>query len=263
MRFEELSSPEVAALDRDATVLVLPLGSVEQHGRHMPLGTDTMLAHAVALAAADRMAGRIAVLPPPWYGFSAHHMRFPGSVTLRAETLIAVAGDIVDSVVAHGFRRVLMLNGHGGNGGVLDVLTATLGHRHYGRARVAGVTYFQLARDAIARLRETEIGGMGHACEFETAMLLHLRPDLVAPERAGVTYPDAGSPYLSTDLLAAPTVRTYLDFADLSPSGTLGDPTPATAEKGAAFFTACAEELARFLADFAAWSIPGAAESRP
>ena len=149
---------------------MLPLGSVEQHGNHMPLGTDTMLAHAVSLAAAAR-AGDAFVLPPPWFGFSAHHMRFPGSVTLRAETLIAVAEDIVASLVQHGFRRILIVNGHGGNAGVIDVLASTLGHRHYGAARIAALTYFQLARHAIAELRRSEPGGMGHACEFETAMV--------------------------------------------------------------------------------------------
>lgn len=104
---------------------MLPLGSVEQHGNHMPLGTDTMLAHAVSLAAAERARGA-AVLPPPWFGLSAHHMRFPGSVTLRAETLMAVAEDIVASLVQHGFRRILIVNGHGGNAGVIDLLASTL-----------------------------------------------------------------------------------------------------------------------------------------
>src|SRR4026207_1310988 len=102
MRWEELSAPEIAALDRDATVVVLPLGSVEQHGRHMAVGTDTLLAHTLAVTVAERLAGRGAVLPPPWYGFSAHHMRFAGTVTLRAETLMAVVEDIAASVVEHG-----------------------------------------------------------------------------------------------------------------------------------------------------------------
>ena len=161
MRYEELTSPEVAALDRDSTVLILPLGSVEQHGNHMPLSTDTLLAHSVALAAADRLPGKVAVLPPPWYGFSAHHMRFAGSITLRAETLMAVAEDIVGSLVGHGFRRILIVNGHGGNNGVIDVLASTLGHKHYGAARIAALTYFQLARDAIAKLRRVRAGRHG------------------------------------------------------------------------------------------------------
>lgn len=255
MRWEELSSPDVAALDRERTVVMLPLGSVEQHGKHMPLGTDTMLAHAVALAAAAR-AGTAAVLPPPWFGFSAHHMNFPGSITLRAETLMAVAEDIVGSLVQHGFRRILIVNGHGGNAGVIDVLASTLGHRHYGAARIAALTYFQLAREAIADLRRSKAGGMGHACEFETAMFQRLRPDLVKIEKSEAAYPDPGSAYLTTDLLGASAIRTYHDFADLSPSGTLGDPSLASPEAGAAFFEAVVDALAIFIDDFRGWRIP-------
>ena len=258
MRYEELTSPEVGALDRDGTVLILPLGSVEQHGNHMPLSTDTLLAHSVALAAADRLPGKVAVLPPPWYGFSAHHMRFAGSITLRAQTLMAVAEDIVGSLVGHGFRRILIVNGHGGNNGVIDVLASTLGHKHYGAARIAALTYFQLARDAIAKLRESEPGGMGHACEFETAMIQHIRPELVQIDKAATTYPDPGSAYLTTDLLGGSAIRVYHDFADLSPSGTLGDPSLATPEKGAKFFGAVVAELAAFIEDFRGWKIPEA-----
>jgi creatinine amidohydrolase len=255
MRFEDLTSPEVASLDRDKTVFILPLGSVEQHGNHMPLGTDTLLAQAVSLAAAERAPGKTVVLPPPWYGFSAHHMRFPGSLTLKAETLMAVAEDIVGSLVSHGFRRILIVNGHGGNGGVIDVLASTLGHKHYGKARIAALTYFQLAREAIAALRQSEAGGMGHACEFETSMVQHIRPDLVKMERAATTYPDPGSAYLTTDLLGGSAIRTYFDFADLSPTGTLGDPSLATPEAGAKFFEAVVGELAAFVEDFRGWAI--------
>jgi creatinine amidohydrolase len=182
-------------------------------------------------------------------------MRFAGTVTLRAETMMALVEDVADSVVTHGFRRLLLLNGHGGNNALIDVLAAKLGHRHYGRARIAALTYFQLARDAIAELRKSRTGGMGHACEFETAMMQHLRPELVEIARAETTYPDPGSPYLTTDLLGASAVRTYHDFGDLSPSGTLGDPSLASAEHGARFFEAVLSALVSFLDDFAAWKI--------
>lgn len=258
MRFEELTSPEVAALDRDKTVLILPLGSVEQHGNHMPLGTDTMLAQSISLAAAE-WTGNVAVLPPPWYGFSAHHMRFAGSITLRPETLIAVAEDIVGSLVKHGFRHILIVNGHGGNGGVIDLLASTLGHRHYGQARIAALTYFALAREAIAALRRSQPGGMGHACEFETAMIRHIRPELARMELAATTYPDPGSRYLTTDLLGGSAIKTYLDFADLSDTGTLGDPSLATPEMGAKFFDATVGALAAFIEDFRGWTIPESA----
>jgi creatinine amidohydrolase len=253
MRYQDLSSPEIGALDRDRTVFVLPIGSVEQHGRHMPVGTDTMLAESVSLSAASRLPGQVVVLPSPWYGFSAHHMQFPGTVTLRAETLMAVVSDIVASLVEHGFRRVLVVNGHGGNGGVIDVLGSTLGHRFHGAARIACLTYFQLAREAIARLRESPTGGMGHACEFEAAMMMVVREDLVHLDRAVTAYPDPGSPYLTTDLLGGSAIRTYHDFSDLSETGTFGDPMLASVEKGRAFHAAVVDELARFIEDFATW----------
>lgn len=257
MRWEELTSPEIGALDRDRTVVILPVGSVEQHGNHLPLGTDTFLAQAASLAAAES-AGDTIVMPPPWYGFSAHHMRFPGSVTLRAETLMAIVEDVVASVVMHGFRRILIVNGHGGNNGIIDVLASTLGHKHYGTTRIAALTYFTLAREAIANLRKSETGGMGHACEFETSMLQYIRPQLVSIERAETTYPDLGSSYLTTDLLGSQAIRVYQDFGDLSPTGTLGDPSLASPEAGKAFFDAVTQALAAFIADFRAWRIPEA-----
>ena len=257
MRWEELTSPQIGALDREKTVVILPIGSVEQHGDHMPLGTDTILGQTVSLAAAGELDDVI-VLPPPWYGFSAHHMRFPGSITLSAETLMAVVNDIVAAVVKHGFRRILIVNGHGGNGGAIDVLASTLGHRHYGVARIAALTYFTLARDEIAALRKSAPGGMGHACEFETAMMQAVRPELVHIDRATTIYPDPGSKYLTTDLLGGSAIRVYHDFGDLSPSGVLGDPSLATPEAGARFLAATVAALKAFIEDFRGWKIPEA-----
>jgi creatinine amidohydrolase len=255
MRYEELSVPKIERLDRDKTIMVLPIGSVEQHGRHMPLGTDTILAHSVSMKAAEQFQGRVVVLPPPWYGLSAHHMQFAGTVTLKASTLIAVVEDIVASLAAHRFRRILVVNGHGGNGGIIDVLASTLGHRFDGKARIACLTYFRLARDAIAALRSSRPGGMGHACEFETAMMQHVRGDLVDAAAAIATYPDTGSSFLTTDLLGSSAVHSYLDFSDLSQSGTFGDPSFASPEKGASFHAAVVKELVRFIEDFSAWKI--------
>ena len=178
--------------------MILPLGSVEQHGNHMPLGTDTLLAHAVSLAAAESLPGtRRRAAAALVRIFGASHALSRLASRCRAETLMAVVEDIVASLVGHGFRRILIVNGHGGNSGVIDVLASTLGHKHYGDARIAALTYFQLAREAIAKLRESKPGGMGHACEFETAMMQHIRPELVQMEqrrdhlsRSGLALPD-------------------------------------------------------------------------
>ena len=255
MRWEELTAPDIDALDRDATVVLLPLGSVEQHGHHLPVGTDSHLAHAVCLAAAGLTATKIVVLPPPWYGYSPHHMRFAGTVTLPAPVLIALTEAIVDSVIAHGFRRVVIVNGHGGNANIVGVIATTLGERFYGKARIAALTYFQLAREEIAEMRESRTGGMGHACEFETALMMHIHPDLVSIDRAVTLYPETGTQYLTTDLLGPSRAGTYLDFKDLSPTGTLGDPSLASSEKGARFHDVVAASLAKFIDDFARWPV--------
>jgi creatinine amidohydrolase len=253
--------PDIEALDRERTVVVLPLGAVEQHGLHMPLGTDSMLAAAVAEGAARRLADTLPVLllPPPWYGYSPHHMAFPGTVTLRSETFIALVKDIAGAVLAHGFRRLALVNGHGGNVSILDVIVSDLGRDWHGRARIAAVTYFALAADRAPEFRESATGGMGHACEFETSLMLHLAAETVRMERAETCYPQTGSPFLTTDLFGRSLARAYTDFADLSATGTFGDPGLASADKGARIYGVCVEELARFLADFAQWPVrPGA-----
>ena len=258
LHWHRLTRPDLDALDRERTVVVLPFGSVEQHGRHMPLGTDTMLAAAVVEAAAERLHGQVPVvlLPPPWYGYSRHHMSFAGTVTLRSETAMALVRDVAESVLQHGFRRLALINGHGGNIAVLDVAAADLGHAWHGRARIAAVTYFALVADRAAEFRESAPGGMGHAGEFETSLMLHLANETVDMDRAETCYPDPGSGFLTTDLFGRAVTRPYTDFADLSPTGTFGDPGLASAEKGSRIFTACTEELARFLADFATWPVP-------
>jgi creatinine amidohydrolase len=253
MQLERMTSPDVGSLPRNEVVCLLPLGSVEQHGPHLPLGTDSLLAHGLCLEVARRLSPAVLVVPPPWYGFSPHHMRFAGSVTLRSETFIALASDVVDSLVRHGFQRIVLVNGHGGNASLTSLIATELGHRHEARARIAGLTYFHLAAPAIDALRLSRTGGTGHACEVETALMQHLHPDLVLDARRQAHYPDTGTPYLSTDLTRGSRVASYTDFADLSPTGVLGDPTLATAEHGARLFEACATALADFVEDFLTW----------
>jgi creatinine amidohydrolase len=259
VQWELLTRPELDRLDRERTVVILPLGAVEQHGEHLGLGTDSLLSAAVARRAAEIAGAQlpIVLLPPPWYGYSPHHMSFAGTITLRAETFLKLVEDIVDSVLRHGFRRVFLLNGHGGNVSIMDVMLSELGRRWHGCARIGGATYFSLARARQGEFRDSQAGGMGHACEFETSLMQYLYPEAARAEGGVTCYPETGSAYRSTDLFGASQARTYTDFHDLSPSGTFGDPRLASAEKGQRIFDICVQELLNLLRDFASWPISG------
>jgi len=254
-RWEENTGPELASAIATDPVVIVPVGSVEQHGGHIPVGCDAMAAHLVSLRAAEaaERSPRVLVLPPLWYGYSPHHMAFAGTVTLGSETFITVLCDIAESLLRQGVRRVLLLNGHGGNVASIDVAACRVGEKWHGRARVAAATYFHLVAGRTAEFRDSEPGGMGHAGEFETSLMLAAYPELVRMEQATTHYPETPSTYLATDLFAAPRVRAYADFKALSPTGTFGDPSLASRDKGEAILDACVDELLAFVRDFADW----------
>jgi creatinine amidohydrolase len=256
LRWEENASPALAAAVAQDPVAILPVGSIEQHGNHLPVGCDTNSAEAVALRAAEGFVGAehpILLLPPLWYGYSPHHMGFAGTVTLRSETFLGVVQDVVESVLSQGVRRIVLLNGHGGNVSSLDVVAARLGQAWHGKARIVAVTYFHLAAPRQGEVRQSAIGGMGHACEFETSIQLAIHADLVDMPAAVSCYPQPPSSRQSTDLFGTSVVRGYYDFKDLSPSGTLGDPSLASRDKGEVILRICADELRAFLVEFATW----------
>jgi creatinine amidohydrolase len=257
LRWEQNTSPALAAAVAKDPIVILPVGSIEQHGNHLPVGCDANSAEAVALRAAEGLAGAahpvLLLLPPLWYGYSPHHMGFAGTVTLRSETFLGVVQDVVESVLSQGVRRIVILNGHGGNVSSLDVVAARLGQIWHGKARIVAVTYFHLAAPRQREFRQSERGGMGHACEFETSVQLAIHADLVDMPAAVSCYPHLSSSRQSTDLFGISLVRSYHDFKDLSPSGTLGDPSLASRDKGEKILRICAEELRAFLAEFATW----------
>jgi len=215
----EMGWPDVAAYLTQDDRIILPLGSTEQHGRHLPLGTDTLVPVELTRRLAEQTG--VLVAPPLPYGMSLHHLGFPGSLSLRPETLAHVLQDILFSLHRHGFRRVFLLNGHGGNVAPVQIAQANLMSdlpdlaikvRHWWREPALS----ELLRAAL------DLPGVGHADAGETAPLLALHPDLVRLERAQFTPDDAPIEFL-----------TEQTFRQRFPHGVIGaDPRLASAELG-------------------------------
>ncbi|RQH02629.1 creatininase family protein [Natrarchaeobius oligotrophus] len=243
------TSGEIVSTAReDGSVLVLPVGSIEQHGNHLPVATDTILAHEISALGVERVVDEIPVLllPPLWSGYSPHHLTFGGTVSLEFDHLLAVLEDVVATALENGFDAVVLVNGHGGNQSAIDGAVSTIGTDH-DDVEVLGVTYFQLARSFIDDVRDSELGGMGHGGEFETSLMLYLYEQLVRRDELNGTYLDEPYDLGDEDLLVGGPLAVYRDFDEYSETGAIGDPGLATAEKGEQIYELLGDELERFL----------------
>jgi creatinine amidohydrolase len=239
-----LTWEEVSRLDRQMLVLA-PFGAVEQHSLHLPLGTDSIICTAIAGRLEAKLPDQVLVLPSVWLGCSRHHMDFSGSLTAEIDTFIETGEQIVDSMAKHGFRNFILLNSHGGNVTKVSIMAEKLRYRPGPLIKVVGVTYWNLISEEIAGIRESALGGMGHACELETSLMLATQPELVRQERMEADGPAKLSPFEDCDMFAPGSVSVTRAFKDLSRHGGLGDPTTASREKGERIFAAIIEKLAQ------------------
>lgn len=242
------SAPEIRQLAASSgSIFVLPVGSIEQHGIHLPVATDSMLATATSLGAGSRTAEETPVLvgPTVWTGYSPHHRSLGGTMTTPFEELLAYVRSIVSSAVDNGFDAVLIVNGHGGNRPLVGALTSELGRNDIDREYL-GLTYFDLGTESIVEHRDSDPGGMAHGGEFETSLMLHLYPELVSAE-AAASYLDEPYDLGDRDLVDSGPLSVYRPFEAYSESGAVGDPDAATAEKGAEWYGAIVDELASLI----------------
>ncbi len=245
-----------AQAQRDA-IVILPVAALEQHGPHLPVEVDSLLGEVVALRTARKavaMGTPALVLPVLWTGLSEHHMSFGGTVTLDFTAFSALVEGVVRSVLRHGFRRIVLLNAHGGNENALrtitDDLTPKLG------VPIVQFTYWYAAAVAIAKILETQ-GGLQHACEAETSMMLAARPELVATDRIPLAKSNA-TPDVS-DVVGGGVYR-WRTIGSRSGSGVIGHPEAASAAKGERLFEAIADALAKKLCNAELWQLPWQSE---
>ncbi|MFP6890917.1 MAG: creatininase family protein [Nitrospinota bacterium] len=241
MLWEELSWPKHEKTVAAGATVVMPFAAIEQHGPHNPVVVDTCLSTSVCQKAVDGMEN-VLLTPTMWAGLSPHHMEFSGTLTLSLETYLAVIQDLVRSVARHGYKKVLLVNGHGGN--VASLQAAALSLKHELGITIWMVTYFRLGNEIAEKIRHGEIGSMGHSGEFETSMMLHLRPDLVDMEAAEKQVWKRAHPLMTQDMHRGGLLNAPADFTrDTKPLGVSGDPSVATAENGEKFYEATAERL--------------------
>lgn len=231
-------------------VFLVPLGSLEQHGRHLPLATDTIIVSEIARRVESELAADVVLCPAQWLGHSPHHAKF-GCVSLDLRPYMEMIAGICRSLAQSGARRVLLLNGHGGNDvpcrAAMREVKSELGGNGL---RVAFANYWSLAAQEFAKIRTSPRGGMGHACEMETSILLAIRPEMVKMEHAVDDSTAGRTSFQVLDMLHPQPYYMVRDFDELSESGTLGMPTQATAEKGRAFLDAAVAAVVAFAREF-------------
>jgi creatinine amidohydrolase len=254
-RYEEFTWPEIREAVAQNRVAVLPVGTVEQHGPHLPLVTDVLTATEMSRRAVERMAGEAVLMPSVYYSFNEHHMDFPGTIAVEGPTIIKYVTDIGLSLAHHGFRKILIVNGHGSNVPFLDVAARNITNRS--PAICAMVSWWSLIpRDLIRELRESEYpGGMAHGCELETSVLLHLRPDLVQMDKAEKDINFQRTEFFYWDLETPSPVFFQEWFSRYSKTGTVGDPTKAAASKGERFVNAVVDRMVALVGEFRAREI--------
>jgi creatinine amidohydrolase len=236
MKLAELHWPEVKKLDREKIVAVVPIGSMEQHGPHLPFQVDVLVSSRLA-EDLEKKLPEILLVPSIWTGVSAHHMDFPGSITLRAKVFIDVLYDICSSLHHHGFCRIVLLNGHGGNRSSLEVLGQEL-FVELGLT-VNTLAYWDLVPDLVKSLKKTKSSGMGHSGELETSLMLYLAPNLVNQKEIpqGILGIDEPSPTSG--------IKRYVNMKEHSAEGVIGMPSAASLEVGAKLYHGVLDALER------------------
>lgn len=248
-RYNRLTWAEVNEAIAMQKVVLLPTGSTEQHGRHLPLDVDTFLAESVCLEVGRRIPDKVLVLPPIAYGLNLHHIDFPGTIHIEPEAFIAFCLSITKSVAYHGFQKILLVNGHGSNAPLVDLVARKTVLET--DSLCAAVTYITLALDAFAEVRDTPV--VAHADEFETSLYLHLAPERVRMEQAGAD-DDVRGRYVSSDS-TTPYVRFNDYWSRWTDLGVHGDARTATAEKGQVIFEAAVGGLLEFIGEWREWPV--------
>jgi creatinine amidohydrolase len=254
IEWSRLKASEIKGLAARNAIVIVPIGATEQHGPHLPSMVDWRCVHEVSHRAARVMVAKVPTVVAPTipFGMSEHHMSLNGTITLDYATMFAVIRCVVTSAIRHGFKRIFVLNGHGGNTTALQNMIGELTVEY--KLPLATGTYWDIAAKSIARLLEKQ-KALLHACEAETSMVMAMAPELVNPEELSQMH----GPYIP-GLSAIPGVNEgvyrWRQLASRSPIGVIGDAGTASAEKGEKLLAAISADVADALSNERLWSEP-------
>ena len=238
-RLYKLTRPEVEEYLKENDVVLLPVGSTEQHGKHMAIDTDAYTAHEISLRVAEKTG--VLVAPTVSYGYSPHHMNFKGSVTLTFKSLVNVLKEVCGSLIHHGFNKSVVMNGHGGNTNPIKQALKEI-QDETGKRVTSVMVYPSPDGFGAEGTKVIEQEGGGHACELETSVGLYLGHRILM-DRAEKWTPE----HTSIDPKYREKVAAAYMFDERTNIASLGDPTLATKEKGKALVESVVKDLAEFI----------------
>ena len=245
MQLTDLTWPKVQALSKD-TPVVFPVAALEQHGRHLPVFTDSLLAGEIIRRAAEKLGDRVLFAPLMWLGNSDHHIDFPGTLSAPPRTYLDLLAGLLDNFIRYGFKRLVFINGHGGNDvpGRQTVFEVRQRHRERNDLLLLFATYWKLGGKPETVRSDFKQQQMGHACEWETSMILRMAPHLVGDFKQ--------APNVEFGEAFEPAARGWIT-KDRSEPGHIGYPSAASSEKGETLFQVFSEDVVAFVEKVIAW----------
>ena len=256
--YGDMTWPEIKEAAKNNRVPLIPVGSTEQHGLHLPTRTDALLAYEICKAAAMEIPEETVVMPPVNYGYNEHHLDFPATIHINHETLIRFVIDIGKSLAHHGFRRIIIVNGHGSNTAPMEIAARRITLES--SAICASLTYISLAPEVFGLLEAES----AHGGELETSLMLYVKPELVDMKKARRDWSFPKSKFIKWGVekgqrnfgVSGGKVQFMDWWSRLSSTGVLGDPTKASKGKGEKAFKLYVASLVEFIREFRKREIP-------
>ncbi len=261
--YERLTWPEVRRAAAEDRVALIPVGTLEDHGPHLPIDTDLRIITEICRRAAEQAPDDVVLLPPIPHGYDPHHMDFPGAISITWDVFTKYCKDVGTSLAHHGFRRILYLNGHGSNQNLVETAARLV---MIDRPEVlAAAAFYLVSKKGIAAVeatRESDFGGMAHADELETSIYLYLDAGAVNMDKAVDErgYPSGENAHM--EWWDDGPLKLMPWWSAFSRTGVQGSPTLATAEKGRSFLEAAVEECVGYIHELKEKPLPRRQEPR-